>query len=293
MVTSMKRAILLVCSVMLMLLLAPATTLAAGPFSPPPASGQVIYDSTVSPLPPSLPSLGFQATQTAEFGDLIQFAGSNRKLGTVTVTMVTWAPHSDWPTMSDSGWTHPITLNIYSVDNSGAVPATGSLLATKTIAFNIPWRPAANPGCSGGQWMDSDGICHSGYSFNITFDMSDLAVSLPDQVIFGIAYNTETWGNDPIGTPGPYDSLNVGLNNVSGPSVGTDVDSDALFWNTETAGNYSDGGTGGVGTFRQDTNWSPYVPAVQFTTESSGIWGWLHDLFGGLPTPRFHHPFNR
>jgi hypothetical protein len=38
-----------------------------------------------------------------------------------------------------------------------------------------------------------------------------------------------------------------------------------VFWNTSYAGFYADGGAGGVGTFRQDTNWAGDVPAVQFT----------------------------
>ncbi len=229
------------------------------------AGGTVVYDSTVSPLPPSLVSQPFQAQQTAEFGDLIQFAGTSRVLNTVTVTMVTWAPHSDYPEMADEGWTHPITLNIYSVDNSGPVPAVGTLLATNTTSFLIPWRPAASPSCTGGRWLADDNICYNGYAFNITFDMTDPAVTLPDQIIYGIAYNTQTWGYAPIGTPGPYNSLNVGLNDASGPSVGTDVNPDAVFWNTETAAWYADGGADGVGIFRQDTNWTGYVPAVQFT----------------------------
>ena len=33
-----------------------------------------------------------------------------------------------------------------------------------------------------------------------------------------------------------------------------------------TPSNYADGGAGGVGVFRLDTNWAPYTPAVKFTT---------------------------
>jgi hypothetical protein len=48
--------------------------------------------------------------------------------------------------------------------------------------------------------------------------------------------------------------------------VGTDNNTDAVYWNTKTAASYSDGGLAGVGVFRLDTNWTPYVPAVKFTT---------------------------
>jgi hypothetical protein len=46
--------------------------------------------------------------------------------------------------------------------------------------------------------------------------------------------------------------------------VGSDPNPDDVFWNTSTPGNYVDGGTGGVGTFRRDTNWTPYQMAVKF-----------------------------
>jgi hypothetical protein len=75
-----------------------------------------------------------------------------------------------------------------------------------------------------------------------------------------------TWGYEPIGAPGPYESLNVGLNSTSPVAVGTDVNTDAVYWNTLTPANYTDGGAGGVGIFRLDTGWTPYTPAVQFTT---------------------------
>ncbi len=88
---------------------------------------------------------------------------------------------------------------------------------------------------------------------------------LPEQLIYGLAFNTETWGYQPTGVPGPYNSLNLALT-TTGPSAGTDVDPDAVYWNTQTAGWYSDGGAGGVGISRADTNWSPYAPMIQFNT---------------------------
>lgn len=224
-----------------------------------------IYDSTPSPLPPNLPSLGYQATSTQEFGDYIQFASTNRNLTTVTVTMSDWALQSDYPLLTDgTGWDHPITLNIYQVV-SGPTPAAGALIATTTQIFHIPWRPVADPTCPGGTaWRAADTQCYNGLAFNITFDLTSLNLVLPNAVIYGIAYNTQTHGYAPMGVPGPYNSLNVGLNTGAAPTVGTDVDPDAVFWNTSHGPFYTDGGAGGVGTFRQDTAWAPYVPAVQF-----------------------------
>lgn len=230
------------------------------------AAGIAIYDSIPDPLPPNVVSLGYQATATAEFGDYIAFAGTARNLSTVTVTMSNWALNSTYPSMDAAGFMHPITLNIYNVDLSGPTPAVGTLIATTTQTFLIPWRPEADPTCPGGTaWRAGDNLCYNGYAFNIVFDFMSQGVTLPDQVIYGIAYNTNTWGYNPINLPGPYESLNVGLNTAA-PTTGTDVEPDAVFWNTSHAGFYTDGGAGGVGTFRRDTEWAPYTPAVRFDT---------------------------
>ena len=179
--------------------------------------------------------------------------------------MSSWSLKSSYPAMPAAGYTHPITLNIYAVNNSGPTPAAGALLGSVTQTFVIPWRPAADPTCPGGTaWRAGDGTCYNGFAFTISFDLRGAAMTLPAQVIIGVAYNTNTWGYQPIGAPGPYESLNVGLATAP-PTVGTDVNSDAVFWNTSNAGFYTDGGAGGVGTFRQDTLWTPYVPAIQIS----------------------------
>jgi hypothetical protein len=232
------------------------------------AGNPVVYDATVTPLPGNLPSLGFQANQTAEFGDLVQLAaGSNRVLNSATVTMSDWAKASDYGSTSAT-WAHPITFNVYNVDNTGLTPALGTLIGTVTKTVDVPWRPEADPSCGVGstKFMADDGVCYNGLAFNVTFDLSTIGV-VPNEVIYGIAYNTNTWGADPRGTPGPYESLNVGLNTAA-PTTGTDVESDAVFWNTSTASNYADGGYAGVGTFRGDTNWTPYTPAVSLTASA-------------------------
>jgi len=235
-----------------------------------PAGNAVVYDATVTPLPGNLPSQPFQAQQTAEFGDLVQLAGTNRVLRSATVTMSDWAKASDYPSLPAAGWTHPITFNVYNVNNAGTEPAPGLLIGSVTQTKTIPWRPEADPtNCGTGStawYSTADAKCYNGFAFNVTFDLSSIG-TVPDKIIYGIAYNTNTWGYDPIGLPGPYESLNVGLNTAS-PTTGIDVESDAVFWNTKTAGWYADGGTGGVGTFRRDTNWAPYVPAVSLTAWS-------------------------
>jgi hypothetical protein len=228
----------------------------------------VVYDATVTPLPGNVPSLGFQATQTAEFGDLVHLAGSNRVLRTATITMSDWAKHSDYLAMDASGWTHPITFNVYNVDNTGSAPAPGTLIGSVTQSVAIPWRPEADPSCATPTaWRNpAGGQCFNGLAFNVTVDLSSIG-AVPNEIIYGVAYNTNTWGAHPIGSPGPYESLNVGLDSAA-PTTGTDVEPDALFWNTQTASNYADGGSAGVGTFRRDTNWTPYTPAVSLTASA-------------------------
>ena len=63
---------------------------------------------------------------------------------------------------------------------------------------------------------------------------------LPDSFAYGIAYNTNTWGYAPIGQPGPYESLNVGVIGDGStlastqPSIGTDPNPDTClrnYWN--------------------------------------------------------------
>ena len=230
------------------------------------------YDSLPTPPVPNVASVGFEATSTAEFGDQIRLAPSSlRKLSSVVVTMSSWACQSGGgvtcATTPGSTFSHPITLNIYAVDNNFTPAHTGAVLATKTVSFAIPYRPSADPTCPGGgtAWRAGNGNCYNGLAVDIEFDMTDLAVTLPDDVIWGIAYNTSHHGYAPIGgSGGPYDSLNVGLSPAA--TVGTDVDPDAVFWNTTVAGFYCDGGAAGTGLFRFDGSpgcWTELVPAAQ------------------------------
>lgn len=233
---------------------------AAGPTS-------VVFDASVTPLPGNVPSQAFQAQQTAEFGDAVHLSGSNRVLQTATVTMSDWALASTYSD-SSSTWTHPITFNVYNVDASGT--ALGTRIGSVTQTVTIPYRPEADPGnCGEGStawYSEADNHCYNGLAFTITFDLSTIG-TVPNDIVYGIAYNTNTWGAHPLGVPGPYESLNVGLNSSATNTVG-DIDPNSVFWNTMTASNYTDGGTGGTGTFRQDTNWSPYRPAVTLTASA-------------------------
>lgn len=237
-----------------------------------PASANVIYDSLWHPQPVNAPSQPYQAQQVSEFGDQIQFAGRQRNLSSVTVSLSDWAHYSTYSTNSSysaSGWTWPLTLNLYTVNNSASTPAVGSLIASRTISPLIKWAPEPD-GCGGDAtaFTGPDGTCNHGLAQNVTFDFS--GVTVPDQIIYGLAFNTQTYGADPTGTSGPYNSLNFLLNwagstapyiNVE-PSIGSQVHPHYLF--IDGAGYTVTTGT--ANTFSQNSYPDPYwyVPAVQF-----------------------------
>ena len=227
----------------------------------------VVYNAIPSPLPFNLPSQPFQAQQVSEFGDYVHLDGSNRKLRTVTVAMSDFAIQTTPANVafcnaspsncSPGGFNYPITLNIY-----GAVagsPNTRSLpaIATVTQTFTIRWRPAEDSTCpfSSGAfgWRASDHNCYNGFLSTITFDLSSLNKTLPNDVVVGIAYNTQSAGAVPTGQDGPYNSLNVAA--AGAATVGSDVSADRTFLNSANASFYGDGGAGGVGTFREDVGW--------------------------------------
>ncbi len=231
------------------------------------ADSAVLYNNIPSPLPGNIVSIGYEAAGAGEFGGLIQFAGSSSSysLTSATVVMSDWTYASQWTsamngtTITSSGFYLPVTLTLYSVGDNGTV---GSVIATETLdnAF-IPWRPEHSAGCGGAAWMASNGVCYNGSLSTLTFNLSGLTV--PDQIIYGLSYNTTNYGADPTHVAGPYESLNFGLSS-SAPTVGSNPLPNTAYWETVNAGNYFDGGAGGTGTFRQDSGWSPYSGAIEF-----------------------------
>jgi hypothetical protein len=103
-------------------------------------------------------------------------------------------------------------------------PGTKILTFTKTV--NIGFRPSADPTCANPtQYKGSDGVCHNGARQNIVFNFPD--TKLPATVVWGVTYNTDNQGPNPIGGSGhPQDSLNVGLN----PKTTTCSEAAASWW---------------------------------------------------------------
>ncbi|WP_395640983.1 hypothetical protein [Pseudolysinimonas sp.] len=270
-----------VASRLLLALLAVLALLAAQSWNAGSAQAAVAptYDGITSPLPPSMPSLGYQATQTVEFGDLIELAAGARELDNVVIGLVDWACETGGGatcvTTPGATWTHPITVNVYA-EGTGGLP--GALLGTVTQTVTIPFRPSADPtNCNGGTtWFDATtSTCSNGFAFTADFDFSSLILTLPDRIIVTVAYDTQSYGASPRGVTGPYDSLNVGL--VAAPTVGTDADATSMYWNTGHGAFYNDLGAGGAGTLRDDIGgWTGYSLAVQVNT--------------GLPLPTLSLP---
>jgi len=249
----------------------------------------VVYDSTVSPLPGNIPSEGPEAYSFREFGDEVTFAGTQRTLAGVSVTLSSWACQSghwntkDCSTIPGTKYSVPITLDIYE-PASTAAPGTdpigvGDLIARVRKTFQIPYRPSANythcTGAQAGEWYKSGVGCFNGKAVNITFNFTSLGMRLPNTVVLGVSYNTTHYGPHPIGESAPcftsdggcpYDSLNIGL--APETNVGSKPYPDTVFQDAAAQGDYCDG-TPTPNTFNLDSPtdacWGGYVPAFKVT----------------------------
>ena len=210
------------------------------------SSAEVIYNSIPSTLAPNYTSQPYQAQQVSEFGDRVTFAGSARQLSSATITMSMWGRYEDWNVggqyygtgaYAGTGYTQSFTLKIY---ESGTGNLPGAVIASVTQDKFIQYRPTV--------WASANGIAQ-----NITFDLSGLGVTLPESIVWGLAFNTQNYGASPTGTNGPYNQLNVCYNQSSswapadgGVTVGS-TDLSTKFINSNLSSQY--GGLGTVGTF--------------------------------------------
>jgi hypothetical protein len=223
------------------------------------ANGIVLYDSAPSTLPPNLPSLGYQATSTTEFGQAITLAMNGTFDITFDIYLSNWALESTYQTVGTSaGYYVPMTLSLYTDPLTGMAPT--STIATTTTNVFVPWRPEASTSCTGGAYMASDGNCYNGSLSSAQFQMNNLNISGP--VIVGLMFNTQSYGPNPTGAAGPYNSLNFALN-TNPPTVGSNTAPGSVYWNTSFGGFLANPANAGI--FAQDPNWSPYTPAMTIT----------------------------
>ncbi len=274
-------ALLLACAAALGLT---ATTASAN------VASSVLYTST-DPGVGNIPSVGVEAYSFNQIGDEVLLRRV-AKLKSVSVQLSDWACESgSWDqhncvTTHGATFTTPITLNIYraSTTDSNGVTTPGPLLATVTRTFTIPYRPSASPHCTGtqaGEWFKNGQGCFNGLAHTIGFTLTGLKTRLPKDVVWGVSYNSDNSGPEPLGGSGaPEDSLNVGL----APKVraGHERFPDAIFWDTRVAqfscaADPPDGNDSPfvVGEFNLDgpcdganNSWAGYVPAVQFDAVS-------------------------
>jgi hypothetical protein len=260
-----------------------------GPTGPTGAAGEsvadettsVVYSNVPSSLPPGVVSEAYAATQTAEQGGLIDLADGARTNPEITAVLANYACEnggtggSSTCTTADAGsdYSTPLTVNVYSVGSNNSV---GSLLATDTQTFEIPYRQSDSSSCTGDRYLGSDGACHTNNAVPVTFDLGGYHTTLPSEVIVSFALNTGTYGGDPTGnnTDG-YNALNLGLIGNTPPTVGSDPAANTYYENTATQGNTN----GPVNVFAPDVATSPtdsagfgdgangyYQPAISVAT---------------------------
>lgn len=236
----------------------------------------VAYDSIPSPLK-AVSSIGFEATQGLEFGDGVNLTHGGKLLH-VRYVLSSWAcqtgrwySHDCATSGAAANFPMAFTLNVYAVDN--AQPShVGALLTSRTNSFNIPYRPSSNASrCPGGETFFSrpDNACVHGLANVIEFDMDDLKVTVPNQIIVSLSYNTTHYGPHPIGESAPcytssggcgYDSLNVSADGNGGP-IGSPVDPNGVFASFTSTADYC--APTGLG-FRLDTPcWTGEHPQME------------------------------
>jgi hypothetical protein len=191
------------------------------------------------------------------------------------------------------GFYWPLTLNLYALSTStlsdvttpGTYPAAGTPITSVTQTVLIPWQPTPSTSSkclsidqtefsSYLQAWKSPSGCEFGGPADITFNLPGGGVKVSDGLVWGVAFDTESWGSDPVGYDGPFDSLNIAV--TKSVRIGKDANPGGAFLDSTEAAEYGScfSGTSLIsgcptGTFRNDPNgWAGYVPAAQFTASS-------------------------
>ena len=223
----------------------------------------IVYTTLPDPLLPDEFSVGYEDTQAAEFGALIQLSGAGPfTLDSARIAMSNWGVESSFePVGTSSGFTLPLTLNLYAVGPGNTV---GDRIDSVTTMEFIPWRPEADPAdCGAGStdYLASDGSCYPGAISIVSFNLNGIAT--PSVLIYGLAFNTQDFGAAPYHAPGPYDALHLAMSGAP-PDAGANPLPNTAYWNTSYGPNYADAGAAGVGVFRQDQGWDPFSAAIAF-----------------------------
>ncbi|MDB4566484.1 MBG domain-containing protein [Akkermansiaceae bacterium] len=178
----------------------------------PRSQAQEIYRRAPLIPQPSHPSYGLDGKSDLALGDVFNLGGNNRRLESVEAILVNWARASSFPGLAEAnpeGYLHPLTLTVYRVIRDDLF-----LLAEITEEFLIPWRPETLD--DGGEYP------YGGLAYRARFDFLE-EVNVDGKLAILISYNTSNGGREPLGVPGPYDSLNVALSDWA-VEVGSDDD---------------------------------------------------------------------
>jgi len=178
----------------------------------PRSQAQEIYRRAPLIPQPSHPSYGLNGKSDQALGDVFNLGGNNRRLESVETILVNWARASSFPDLAETnpeGYLHPLTLTVYRVIRDDLF-----LLAEITEEFQIPWRPETLD--DGGEYP------YGGLAYRARFDFLE-EVNVDGKLAILISYNTSNGGREPLGVPGPYDSLNVALSDRA-VEVGSDDD---------------------------------------------------------------------
>ena len=183
---------------------------AAGVAAGAPAGGELVYSNRPADTH-GLPVALFESYAIAEFGGEVQLAGNSRSDPVVSVLLASYAcQHGSARSCRTSpgasfGW--PLTLEIFA---AGPRDTRGSLLARVTKRFQIPYRPSASTACRDEGWTQGYGPrCEFARLHFVSFNVPSL--TLPSRVIVGFAFETQDYGGEPTGKPGPYNGLGVAV----------------------------------------------------------------------------------
>jgi hypothetical protein len=219
-----------------------------------PEPGQTNYNTSYF-------SHGFQAQGTTELGNLVNFAGTARKLDTIKVNMVTYAQSNSWTawaatnsSANASGYYHELILRVYTLTSSNTV----QLLTHQTNNVLVPWAQPTGTN-------SFTGLPNTGQAFTVSYNFSAANILLPDSAIISIGFNTQTYGDWPVGSAGPYDSLNFGMMYSSNTIVGSDANPNDVFRVKDGVPYYPETGT----------YWTGNAPMMEVTASSAApydIW---------------------
>ncbi|HUA11320.1 MAG TPA: hypothetical protein VMA83_04890 [Solirubrobacteraceae bacterium] len=234
-----------------------------------------VYSNLPAPGIRATPSVGFDATQTSEFGGAVELAAGSTRNPTVTIVLTSWACQQgswyadDCVSEKHAKFSQPVSVSLYNVEADGAV---GSEIATEEQTLQVPYRPSTNhTRCTGlteeenvgGWWVGSEGRCADGLNakFNYKFSLS----KLPPRVIVAVSFSStpprtgEACESTAQGCP--FDSLNVAVEEGgSGPSVGQQIEPEDAYVKSTWEPMYGTSGTP-LGTFGiSNAEWKGYQP---------------------------------